>query len=109
MNFLCDLVFVGYFLPYLYTCYVHSELIVGLDFHRQAKRAGSKLKSRIVAEQSIKKWSEIIEQMEDQVTAILREERFLMFLRMAVICLFVQFPIHSTVVNFDNVVGKREL
>ncbi|XP_011652411.1 DEAD-box ATP-dependent RNA helicase 28 isoform X2 [Cucumis sativus] len=40
-----------------------------------AKRAGSKLKSRIVAEQSIKKWSEIIEQMEDQVTAILREER----------------------------------
>ncbi|KAL0553503.1 hypothetical protein IC582_007398 [Cucumis melo] len=40
-----------------------------------AKRAGSKLKSRIVAEQSIKKWSEIIEQMEDQVTAILQEER----------------------------------
>ncbi|XP_038900039.1 DEAD-box ATP-dependent RNA helicase 28 [Benincasa hispida] len=40
-----------------------------------AKRAGSKLKSRIVAEQSIKKWSEIIEQMEDQVTVILQEER----------------------------------
>lgn len=40
-----------------------------------AKRAGSKLKSRIVAEQSIKKWSEIIEQMEDQVTTILQEER----------------------------------
>ncbi|XP_050212549.1 DEAD-box ATP-dependent RNA helicase 28 [Mercurialis annua] len=40
-----------------------------------AKRAGSKLKSRIVAEQSISKWSKIIEQMEDQVAAILREER----------------------------------
>lgn len=40
-----------------------------------AKRAGSKLKSRIVAEQSITKWSQIIEQMEDQVAAVLREER----------------------------------
>ncbi|OAY22619.1 DEAD-box ATP-dependent RNA helicase 28 isoform X2 [Manihot esculenta] len=40
-----------------------------------AKRAGSKLKSRIVAEQSIAKWSQIIEQMEDQVAAILQEER----------------------------------
>ncbi|XP_062164527.1 DEAD-box ATP-dependent RNA helicase 28 isoform X1 [Alnus glutinosa] len=40
-----------------------------------AKRAGSKLKSRIVAEQSITKWSEIIEQMEDQVAVILQEER----------------------------------
>ncbi|KAJ4842912.1 DEAD-box ATP-dependent RNA helicase 28 [Turnera subulata] len=40
-----------------------------------AKRAGSKLKSRIVAEQSITKWSQIIEQMEDQVAAILQEER----------------------------------
>ncbi|VVA40216.1 PREDICTED: DEAD-box ATP-dependent RNA, partial [Prunus dulcis] len=40
-----------------------------------AKRARSKLKSRIVAEQSIIKWSQIIEQMEDQVAAILLEER----------------------------------
>ncbi|BFG25448.1 hypothetical protein CerSpe_117220 [Prunus speciosa] len=39
------------------------------------KRAGSKLKSRIVAEESIIKWSRIIEQMEDQVAAILLEER----------------------------------
>ncbi|XP_050364984.1 DEAD-box ATP-dependent RNA helicase 28 isoform X2 [Argentina anserina] len=39
-----------------------------------AKRAGSKLRSRIVAEQSITKWSQIIEQMEDQVDTILREE-----------------------------------
>ncbi|KAL6212783.1 hypothetical protein ACLB2K_018000 [Fragaria x ananassa] len=39
-----------------------------------AKRAGSKLRSRIVAEQSITKWSQIIEQMEDQVATILREE-----------------------------------
>ncbi|KAK9165141.1 hypothetical protein Scep_000332 [Stephania cephalantha] len=40
-----------------------------------AKRAGSKLKSRIVAEQSIAKWCNIIEQMADQVSAILQEER----------------------------------
>ncbi|PKI66360.1 hypothetical protein CRG98_013162 [Punica granatum] len=40
-----------------------------------AKRAGSKLKSRIVAEQSISKWALVIEEMEDQVTAVLREER----------------------------------
>ncbi|PQM36725.1 DEAD-box ATP-dependent RNA helicase 28 [Prunus yedoensis var. nudiflora] len=39
------------------------------------KRAGSILKSRIVAEESIIKWSQIIEQMEDQVAAILLEER----------------------------------
>ncbi|KAK1433108.1 hypothetical protein QVD17_10014 [Tagetes erecta] len=47
------------------------------------KRAGSKLKSRIVAEQSITKWSQIIEQMEDQVAEILREEREEMALRKA--------------------------
>lgn len=48
-----------------------------------AKRAGSKLKSRIVAEQSVTKWSQIIEQMEDQVAAILQEEREEMALRKA--------------------------
>ncbi|XP_057470056.1 DEAD-box ATP-dependent RNA helicase 28-like [Actinidia eriantha] len=48
-----------------------------------AKRAGSKLKSRIVAEQSITKWSQIIEQMEDQVAEILQEEREEMALRKA--------------------------
>ncbi|KAK4275493.1 hypothetical protein QN277_018565 [Acacia crassicarpa] len=40
-----------------------------------AKRAGSKLKSRIVAEQSVIKWSQTIEQMEDEIAAILEEER----------------------------------
>ncbi|PQQ21580.1 DEAD-box ATP-dependent RNA helicase 28 [Prunus yedoensis var. nudiflora] len=40
-----------------------------------AKRAGSQLRSRIVAEQSITKWSQIIEQMEDQVATIFQEER----------------------------------
>ncbi|CAM8926933.1 unnamed protein product [Rhodiola kirilowii] len=40
-----------------------------------AKKAGSKLKSRIVAEQSITKWSQIIDQMEDQVASIIQEER----------------------------------
>ncbi|XP_042493497.1 DEAD-box ATP-dependent RNA helicase 28-like isoform X2 [Macadamia integrifolia] len=39
-----------------------------------AKRAGSKLKSRMVAEQSITKWSQIIEQTEDQIAAIFQEE-----------------------------------
>ncbi|KAJ7960731.1 DEAD-box ATP-dependent RNA helicase [Quillaja saponaria] len=48
-----------------------------------AKRAGSKLKSRIVAEQSITKWSQLIEQMEDQVAEILQEEREEMALRKA--------------------------
>ncbi|GKE56527.1 DEAD-box ATP-dependent RNA helicase 28, partial [Tanacetum coccineum] len=47
------------------------------------KRAGSKLKSRIVAEQSITKWSRQIEHMEDQVASILREEREEMALRKA--------------------------
>ncbi|KAM3710861.1 hypothetical protein ACJW31_01G063500 [Castanea mollissima] len=40
-----------------------------------AKKAGSKLRSRTVAGQSITKWSEIIEQMEDQVAEIFEEER----------------------------------
>ncbi|KAI3922627.1 hypothetical protein MKX01_006316 [Papaver californicum] len=40
-----------------------------------AKRAGSKLRSRIVAEQSISKWCQTIEQLEDQVSEVLREER----------------------------------
>lgn len=40
-----------------------------------AKRAGSTLKNRTVAEQSIAKWCQIIEQMESQVAAILQEER----------------------------------
>ncbi|CAA3031230.1 DEAD-box ATP-dependent RNA helicase 28 [Olea europaea subsp. europaea] len=47
------------------------------------KKVGSKLRSRIVAEQSIKKWSEIIEQMEDQVASILQEEKEEMALRKA--------------------------
>ncbi|KAJ6773530.1 hypothetical protein OIU79_017073 [Salix purpurea] len=40
-----------------------------------AKRAGSKLRSRIAAEQSIMKWSRIIENMEKQVADVLQEER----------------------------------
>ena len=48
------------------------EMLILID---QARRAGSKLKSRIVAEQSIIKWSHIIEQMEDQIAGILEEER----------------------------------
>ncbi|KAL3845334.1 hypothetical protein ACJIZ3_002737 [Penstemon smallii] len=47
------------------------------------KRAGSRLKSRVVAEQSIKKWSQIIEQMEDHVNSIYQEEREEMALRKA--------------------------
>ncbi|XVE69715.1 hypothetical protein DITRI_Ditri10aG0013000 [Diplodiscus trichospermus] len=40
-----------------------------------AKRVGSKLKSRIVAEQSIVKWSQKIEEMEDKVAEVIEEER----------------------------------
>ncbi|KAL5706470.1 RNA helicase [Ranunculus cassubicifolius] len=48
-----------------------------------AKRAGSKLRSRIVAEQSITKWCETIEKMEDQVAEVLEEEREERLLRKA--------------------------
>ncbi|KAJ0716140.1 putative RNA helicase [Helianthus annuus] len=48
-----------------------------------AKRAGSKFKHRTVADPSITKWSRVIEQMEDQVASILREEREEMALRKA--------------------------
>ncbi|CAN7110230.1 unnamed protein product [Brassica rapa subsp. narinosa] len=40
-----------------------------------AKKVGSKLKSRIISEQSIVKWSQIIDEMEDQYSAVIREER----------------------------------
>ncbi|KAL0912626.1 hypothetical protein M5K25_018610 [Dendrobium thyrsiflorum] len=40
-----------------------------------AKRAGSKLKSRIVADQPITEWSRFIEENEDQISSIFREER----------------------------------
>lgn len=42
----------------------------------KAKKEGSKLKSRIIPEQSIVKWSQIIDEMEDQYSAVTREERF---------------------------------
>ncbi|CAA0841164.1 DEAD-box ATP-dependent RNA helicase 28 [Striga hermonthica] len=47
------------------------------------KKAGSRLRSRIVAEQSIRRWSQMIEQMEDEVSSILLEEREEMALRKA--------------------------
>ncbi|KAL6511873.1 DEAD-box ATP-dependent RNA helicase 28 [Orobanche gracilis] len=47
------------------------------------KRAGSRLRRRIVAEQSIRKWSQMIEQMEDEVSSILQEEMEEMALRKA--------------------------
>lgn len=40
---------------------------------------GSKLKSRIIAEQSITKWSRKIEEMEDKVAEVIEEERFVLF------------------------------
>ncbi|XP_039138830.1 DEAD-box ATP-dependent RNA helicase 28 [Dioscorea cayenensis subsp. rotundata] len=39
-----------------------------------AKRAGTSLKSRTVAEKSVAKWSQRIEQMEDEISVILEEE-----------------------------------
>ncbi|KAK9755079.1 hypothetical protein RND81_01G001200 [Saponaria officinalis] len=48
-----------------------------------AKKAGSTLRSRIVAEQSINMWVQMIEQMEEQVSAVLQEEREEMALRKA--------------------------
>ena len=57
----------------------------------KAKKVGSKLKSRIIPEQSIVKWSQIIDEMEDQYSAVIREERFhftsIKVLRYSLICL----------------------
>ncbi|XP_057794855.1 DEAD-box ATP-dependent RNA helicase 28 [Salvia miltiorrhiza] len=47
------------------------------------KQVGSRMRNRIVSEQSIRKWSEIIEQMEDQVSSIIQEEKEEMALRKA--------------------------
>ncbi|GMY28239.1 DEAD-box ATP-dependent RNA helicase 28-like [Fagus crenata] len=63
-----------------------------------AKKAGSKLRSRIVAEQSITKWSQIIEQMEDQVAEILEEEREERVLRKA----------EMEVSRAENLIAHRE-
>jgi ATP-dependent RNA helicase DDX27 len=41
-----------------------------------AKKVGSKLKSRVIPEQSIVKWSQIIDEMEDQYSAVISAERF---------------------------------
>ncbi|PKA66451.1 DEAD-box ATP-dependent RNA helicase 28 [Apostasia shenzhenica] len=40
-----------------------------------AKRAGSMLKNRIVADQPMAKWSHFIEENEDQISSIIQEER----------------------------------
>ncbi|CAB78705.1 RNA helicase like protein [Arabidopsis thaliana] len=42
----------------------------------KAKKVGSKLKSRVIPEQSIVKWSQIIDEMEDQYSAVISAERF---------------------------------
>ncbi|XP_025979693.1 LOW QUALITY PROTEIN: DEAD-box ATP-dependent RNA helicase 28-like [Glycine max] len=65
-----------------------------------AKRAGSKLKSRIVAEQSIHKWSHIIEQMEDQISEVLHEEREERVLRKA--------EMEATKGIAENMIAHRE-
>ncbi|KAI3905685.1 hypothetical protein MKW92_028269, partial [Papaver armeniacum] len=57
-----------------------------------AKRAGSKLRSRIVAEQSISKWCQMIEQLEDQVSEVLQEERHIKRMKLIFILLSVVFP-----------------
>ncbi|KAI3875982.1 hypothetical protein MKX03_026218 [Papaver bracteatum] len=59
-----------------------------------AKRAGSKLRSRIVAEQSISKWCQMIEQLEDQVSEVLQEERQIKRKKLIFILLSVVFPNH---------------
>lgn len=41
----------------------------------QAKKAGSQLKSRIVAEKPVAECAQLIEQLEDQISIIIREER----------------------------------
>jgi hypothetical protein len=41
----------------------------------QAKKAGSQLKSRIVAEKPVAECAQLIEQLEDQISIIIREEK----------------------------------
>ncbi|KAJ8467989.1 hypothetical protein OPV22_030541 [Ensete ventricosum] len=40
-----------------------------------AKKAGSQLKNRIVAERPVAEWSKLVEQMEDQISTVIQEER----------------------------------
>lgn len=42
----------------------------------QAKKAGSQLKSRIVAEKPVAECAKLIEELEDQISTIIQEERF---------------------------------
>ncbi|XP_022769208.1 DEAD-box ATP-dependent RNA helicase 28 isoform X2 [Durio zibethinus] len=51
------------------------DFLIATDVAARAKRVGSKLRSRIVAEQSIAKWSQKIEEMEDKVAEVIEEER----------------------------------
>ncbi|KAJ4799538.1 ATP-dependent RNA helicase DRS1 [Rhynchospora pubera] len=48
-----------------------------------AKKAGSQLKNRLVAEKPVAEWCKLIEQMEDQISIILQEEREETILRKA--------------------------
>jgi len=45
------------------------------ELNLQAKKAGSQRKSRIVAEKPVADCAKLIEQLEDQISTIIREER----------------------------------
>lgn len=45
----------------------------------QAKKAGSQLKNRLVAEKPVAEWCRLIEEMEDQISTILLEEMYCYF------------------------------
>lgn len=53
------------------------------------------MKSRTVAEQSILKWSHIIDQMEDQIYEVLQEERFWLYYLIVKASFFI-FHFHFT-------------
>ena len=61
------------------------ELILSMKYNAsylliQAKRAGSKLSSRVVPVDIIMKWHDKINEMESSVRAVIKEERYLCFM-----------------------------
>jgi len=52
---------------------VGADWFIWIKF--QAKKAGPQLKSRIVAEKPVADCAKLIEQLEDQISTIIREER----------------------------------
>jgi hypothetical protein len=69
----------------------------------QAKKAGSQLKSRIVAEKPVTECAKLIEDLEDQISTIIREER------LALCRLTVDFCLNYVNIYIPSFLGKKWL